>query len=99
MAVMMNDLSIGDKVSYFIPGHGTPGGEAWVIGIPSFSDGEHVTLADEDYHGMPINIQWCEKIGGADVVNALRWRDRYLSLYPGNLHETLELLGVEGLGK
>jgi hypothetical protein len=76
---------IGDKVRYHIEGHGCSPAEAWVIGVPSFSDGKHVTLATEQTHGMPINICWCSKIDGADADGAQRWRERYLSMYPGVL--------------
>lgn len=76
---------IGDKVSHYIPGHGVAPGESWVIGVPSFSDGGHVMLADERAHGMPINICHCTKIGGGDPDSAHRWRARYLAMYPGAL--------------
>jgi hypothetical protein len=81
-------LPIGDKVSYFISGHGVARSDAWVIGVPTFSDGDHVTLATEAAHGIPLNVCWCNRIDGADPQSAMRWRERYLSMYPGALKPT-----------
>lgn len=78
-------LEIGDRVRYSLD---VNAGGGVVIGYPIFSkDRKIVVIADDKYHGMPINERWCMVSKTPDIEKAKRLRKRYVDLYPGFLQE------------
>lgn len=78
-------FQFGDRVKYYLDGMS---GEGFVIGFPRYSKNQNIlVLADEAFHGMPINVKWCKKLRQPDIEKAERLRARYDSHYPKFLQE------------
>lgn len=90
-------LKFGDRVHYFIPGHGTNGGYAYVAGEMKYSEnGSHVLLVNDTEIGMPINAGHCtlQSSGHDELVAPLR--DRYMERFPDALLRNEQLTKKEG---
>lgn len=76
-----NELfAFGNKVRYDLDGFS---GEGIMIGFPVYSkDCSVLVLADDAFHGIPINMKWCKRLRRPDIEKAKRLRERYDSLYP-----------------
>jgi hypothetical protein len=81
-----NLFAFGDRVRYDIQGHSR---EGFVIGFPSYSkDRAILMLADVSFHGMPINMKWCNKIRrGTNIEKATTLAYEYNRLYPTFLQD------------
>ena len=76
-------IGFGDRVHYFIPGHGSPGGYSYVAGEMSYSDeGSHVLLVTEKEVGMPIHSGHCTVVSRGHDAAGQPLRDRYLERWP-----------------
>jgi len=71
-------MKFGDKVTYQIDGDR---GGGYVIGW-HLGTNYIAMIANEQYHGMPINVGWLETSGESDIESAEKWRTRYLQNYP-----------------
>ena len=60
--------------------------ECTIIGVPHYSDGRIVVVADEQAHGMPVNVCHLQETGLVDP-SAQQYRTRFDNLYPGFLKE------------
>lgn len=79
-------FAVGDVVTWWLE---TGPGEGTVIGVMSYSDTDEViNVASEQYVGMPLNKAHCTKTGGCNVEDAMRWRERYLTKFPGTMKDT-----------
>lgn len=79
-------FEIGNGVTYEIPGHAPGEGFGYVIGIPHYSRGydDVIMVADDKYHGMPINAGHCKAVSCGNAAGHTL-RARYERLYPGAL--------------
>lgn len=75
--------TFGDYVRCYIPGHGTPASEHYVIGEPVYSvEGRVVMLADECAVGMPVAVQHCTPLSSGHVATCEALHRRYAELFP-----------------
>lgn len=76
-------IDFGDQVHYFIPGHGSPGGYAYVAGEMTYSEGgSHVLLVNEHEIGMPIHAAHCQLASRGHQDTVRPWRERYAKIFP-----------------
>lgn len=81
----MSEIRFGDRVRVFIPGHGSPGSETFVVGDMAYStpNSRVVLTATEQWTGMPVNVAHCSVLSSGHDEICARLRDRYEKLYPG----------------
>lgn len=74
---------IGDLVSCYIPGHGVPASELYVIGYPAYENKGHsvVLLANDTSYGMPCSQEWLTFISSGHEKKCAELRARYIATY------------------
>jgi len=86
------EIGFGDRVHYFIPGHGSSAGIAFVAGEMSYSEhGSHVLLVNENEIGMPIHAGHCQVFSRGHAETVAPLRDRYIKMYPKALKSCLPI--------